>query len=185
MQPLTWPEQWPTSGPVILRPWSEDDLATVADLATDPYVPMIGTVPSVFSPAEGLAYVARQHQRLAEGTGWSFAVALRTSDRAVGSAGLWRHPGRSATAGYTVAPRSRGHGYAAAALEALTAFAWQVGETAVELFVEPDNAASRVTALRAGYVEVELLPGHLQIGRRQRDVLRYRRAAASALAGER
>lgn len=55
----------------------------------------------------------------------------------------------------------------------------------MELFVEPDNAASRVTALRAGYVEVELLPGHLQIGGRQRDVLRYRRTAASALVGER
>jgi ribosomal-protein-alanine N-acetyltransferase len=173
--PLRWPDRWPESGPVRLRPWRDDDLATVADLATDPYLPMIGTIPSPFTPAAGLAYVARQHARLTAGTGWSFAIALQATDRAVGGAGLWRHPEGPATAGYSVAPADRGHGYASAALAALVAFAGEVGETVVELLVEPANAASRAVAARAGFVEVELLPGHLVLGGVHRDALRCRR----------
>jgi [ribosomal protein S5]-alanine N-acetyltransferase len=113
---LTWPEPLPQWGPVKLRPFVEGDLDLVAELAADPYVPLIGSVPAVFSEAEGLAYLERQHQRLTDGTGWSFAIAELESDRAVGSAGLWRQEGRRARAGYTVAPSARGRGYAKAGL---------------------------------------------------------------------
>ena len=177
MVTLRWPASWPAHGPVLLRPWREDDLPTVADLSTDPYVPLIGTVPSPFTDAEGRAYLRRQHARLAEGTGWSFAIALLDGDRAVGGAGLWPHADGTATAGYSVAPADRGHGYATAALRALTAFAWSVGEAAVELHIEPDNRASRAVAERVGYVELELPPAHREIGGRRRDLLRYRSAA--------
>ena len=62
---------------------------------------------------EGLAYIERQQQRLADGAGWSFADRRAVStDQAVGSAGLWLNPDRPATAGYAVAPRFRGRGYA-------------------------------------------------------------------------
>jgi ribosomal-protein-alanine N-acetyltransferase len=174
-QPLRWPERWPEAGPVRLRPWRDDDLATIADLATDPYVPLIGTIPVPFTAAAGRAYVARQHARLATGTGWSFAIALRATDRAVGGAGLWLHPDGPATAGYSVAPADRGHGYARAALAALVRFAGEVGEPVLELLVEPANAASRAVAAGAGFVEVELLPGHLVLGGVHRDALRCRR----------
>ena len=185
MQPLAWPDHWPTSGPVVLRPWSDDDLATVAELARDPYVPLIGTVPAPYSEAEGRAYVARQHQRLTDGAGWSFAVAERATDRAVGGAGLWLHADRPASAGYAIAPADRGRGFATAALVALTAFAWTRELERVELFVEPGNAASRAVAVRAGYVFVERLAGHGLVGGQPRALDRFvtQRAGPSTTPG--
>jgi RimJ/RimL family protein N-acetyltransferase len=180
---LRWPDRWPEHGPVGLRPWADADLATVADLATDPYVPLIGTVPSPFTEAAGLAYIARQHQRLVDGSGWSFAVEDRTSGRAVGGAGLWLHDGGPATAGYVIAPRDRGRGLATAALQALTGFARAVGVGPLELEIEPDNAASRRVAERAGFSFVQRLPQHLRIGDRLRTMDRYRLDVASGIVG--
>jgi ribosomal-protein-alanine N-acetyltransferase len=155
---LTWPVPLPQWGPVRLRPFAESDLDLVAELAADPYVPLIGSVPAVFSEAEGLAYLERQRQRLTDGTGWSFAIAELESDRAVGSAGLWWQEGRRARAGYTVAPSARGRGYAKAGLRALTAFAWtQPDIERVELFIEPTNLASISVARSCGYREEGLL----------------------------
>ena len=174
MPALTWPTPLPQSGPIRLRPFQPGDLGLVAELAADPYVPLIGTVPAVFTATEGLAYLDRQHQRLADGIGWSFAIAELGSDRPVGSAGLWRHEGRPATAGHVVAPAYRGRGYAKAGLRALTAFAWtQPDIDQVDLLVEPTNLASIAVAQRCGYRETELVRRHLEIGGQLRDMARY------------
>jgi [ribosomal protein S5]-alanine N-acetyltransferase len=173
MGALSWPDPLPVHGPVRLRPFAAADLDLVAELADDPYIPLIGTVPSTFTPAAGLAYLARQHQRLAEGAGWSFAIADRTTDHAVGGAGLWLHPGEAATAGYGVARAYRGHGYAAAALQALTAFARTVPVGRIELFIEPGNAASIAVAARCGYADSGLWSRHTEIGGEYRDMLRF------------
>jgi [ribosomal protein S5]-alanine N-acetyltransferase len=171
---LTWPTPLPQSGPIRLRPFQPSDLGLVAELAADPYVPLIGTVPAVFTATEGLAYLDRQHQRLADGMGWSFAIVELGSDRPVGSAALWRHEGRPATAGYVVAPVYRGRGYAKAGLRALTAFAWtQPDIDQVELYIEPANLASIAVALSCGYCEDGFARHRREIGGRLRDMLRY------------
>ena len=172
---LTWPEVMPQHGRVRLRPFHPSDLGLVAELATDPYVPRVGTVPAVFTEAAGLAYLERQHRRLADGTGWSFAIAQLDSDRAVGGAGLWRHEEGPATAGYVVAPAFRGRGYATAALRALTSFAWtQPDIDRIDLFIEPANLASIAVARSSGYREEELVVRHAEIGGGQLpDMVRY------------
>jgi [ribosomal protein S5]-alanine N-acetyltransferase len=171
---LTWPDPLPAYGPVRLRPFAAADLDLVAELADDPYIPLIGTVPAVFTPEAGAAYLERQHQRLRDGLGWSFAISDRVTDRAVGGAGLWPHPGGPATAGYAVAPAYRGRGYATAALHALTAFARTVpGVEEVELLIEPENAASVAVARRCGYADAGLVPEHIEIGGVRRDMLRF------------
>lgn len=174
MAALTWPEPLPVWGPVRLRPFRDSDLPLVAELAADPYVPLIGTLPAVVTEESGLAYLHRQHQRLADGQGWSFAVARLADDRAVGGAGLWPHPLGRATAGYLLAPWARGRGLATAALRALTDFAWTRPDVfRVELLIEPWNTASVRVAERAGFVREALLPQHLEIGGRGRDMLRF------------
>jgi RimJ/RimL family protein N-acetyltransferase len=94
----------------------------------------------------------------------------------VGGAGLWLAElaaGR-ATAGYSIAPRDRGHGYAADALTALTRFAWTLPDLfRVALYIEPWNAASTRTAERAGYVREGLLRSFQEIGGERRDMLIY------------
>ncbi|SDS59423.1 Protein N-acetyltransferase, RimJ/RimL family [Friedmanniella luteola] len=160
---------------MLLRAFRVDaDEPMVRDLATDPYVPLIGSLPAEATRAEARDWLVRNRGRWSEGRGFSFAVADAATGEAVGSAGLWLAEiahGR-ASAGYAIAPRYRGHGLAADALTALTAFAWTLPALhRVELYIEPDNRASVRTAERAGYVCEGRLRSHQEIGGRRRDML--------------
>jgi ribosomal-protein-alanine N-acetyltransferase len=159
---------------VVLRAFSPVDLPMALDLSTDPYVPLIGTLPAHATEAGAAAWVERQQGRWAEGAGFSFAIAEAATGRAVGSAGLWLRqlPEGRATAGYSIAPSDRGRGLAAAALTALTAFAWTIPALhRVELHIEPWNTASVRTAESAGYLREGLMRSHTEIGGRRRDML--------------
>jgi RimJ/RimL family protein N-acetyltransferase len=172
-----WPARPPAAGDVLLRPFTDDDVAMVLDLATDPYVPLIGTLPPSATEEEARAYVARQRGRWAEGRGFSFAVAEQATGRAVGGIGLWLAAGLPhgrGEVGYSTAPAARGRGYAAAALTAVTAFAWSIPQLhRLELHIEPWNAASVRTAERAGYRREGLLRSYQEIGGRRRDVMLF------------
>lgn len=175
MSALHWPVPLPRYGLVVLRPYRDDDLDLVAELSADPYVPLIGSVPSPFTEAEGLAYLRRQHQRLTDGLGYSFAVADRATDEAIGAAGLWIHGDLPATAGYVIAPSRRGRGAASDALRALLGFAWTLpGIGRVELFIEPWNVASIRVAEKCGFSRDGSVPQQRDVGGESRDMLRYR-----------
>jgi [ribosomal protein S5]-alanine N-acetyltransferase len=171
---------WPTApvsyGQVVLREFSALDVPMVRELSTDPYVPLIGTLPANASQQEAQAYIDRQLGRPAEGIGFSFAIAEADTNRAVGGIGLWLAAldhGR-ATAGYSVTPSARGRGLASAALKALTSFGWTIPALhRVELYIEPWNVGSIRTAERAGYEREGLLRSHQEIGGRRRDMLLY------------
>ena len=173
---LSMPSAAPAFGDVRLRAFEERDADMVMDLATDPYVPLVGSLPGHADRDEALAYIERQHGRLDTGYGYSFCVADAVTDEAVGGAGLWLAPiaaGR-ATAGYGIAPRSRGRGLAAHALTALTGFGWSIpGLHRIELYIEPWNVASARTAEAAGYEREGLLRSHQEIGDRRVDMLLY------------
>jgi ribosomal-protein-alanine N-acetyltransferase len=169
-----WPDVPPASGPVVLRAFSPVDLPMALDLSTDPYVPLIGTLPAHATEAEAAAWIERQQGRWAEGAGFSFAIAEAATGRAVGAAGLWLRqlPEGRATAGYAFAPSDRGRGLATAALIALTVFGWTIPALhRIELHIEPWNTASVRTAESAGYLREGLMRSHTEIGGRRRDML--------------
>ena len=172
-----------TTERLLLRPFRDDDAAMVMELADDPYVPLTGTLPAHAGHDEALRWLERQRGRLAEGRGYSFAIADPRTDAALGQVGLWLaglDAGRL-TAGYGVAPAARGRGVAAAALRVLTAFAWSIpGADRVELYIEPWNVGSVRTAERAGYRREGLLRGHQVIGGERRDMLLYARLRTDA-----
>ena len=98
---------------VRLRAWEGRDADLVASVAADPLIPLITTVPAG-SPSrdEVQAYLDRQHQRLVDGSGYSFAIAAPDTDEAVGNIGLWTSgiaTGRAST-GYWIAGRFRRRG---------------------------------------------------------------------------
>jgi [ribosomal protein S5]-alanine N-acetyltransferase len=171
-----WPAEPVAYGPVVLRAFSDRDVSMVRELATDSYVPLIGTLPANANRQEAQDWIERQRGRLAEGAGFSFAIAEAGTDRAIGGIGLWLAAlaqGR-ATAGYSVIPSVRGRGVAAAALTALTRFAWTIPALhRIELYIEPWNTGSIKTAERAGYEREGLLRSHQEIGGRRRDMLLY------------
>jgi [ribosomal protein S5]-alanine N-acetyltransferase len=171
-----WPANPPAHGPVVLREATASDLPMVRELATDPYVPLIGTLPAHASAAEALAWIERNRGRWAEGRGFSFAVAEAATGRAVGQLGLWlaELPKGRAEIGYSIVPSARRRGFAAAALTAATAFAWTIPELhRIELHIEPWNTGSLRTAERAGYQREGLLRSYQEIGGQRRDLLLY------------
>jgi ribosomal-protein-alanine N-acetyltransferase len=164
-------------GGVALRGMTPADLAFARELATDPYVPLIGTLPAGASDEQASEWIDRQRgDQMVQRQGLTFAIADAHTDRAVGHIALWlaelRH-GR-ASAGYSIAPSARRRGLAAAALTALTRFAWTIdGLHRIELHVEPWNVGSVRTAERAGYEREGLLRSHQEIGGERRDMLLY------------
>jgi [ribosomal protein S5]-alanine N-acetyltransferase len=175
-QSLSWPTEPVTYGLVVLRQFCAADLPMIQEMSTDPYVPLIGTLPPNASRQQAQGYLDRQRGRLPEGTGFSFAIAEAATGRGLGGIGLWLaglDQGR-ATAGYSVTPSARGRGVAAAALTALTSFAWTIPAIhRIELYIEPWNAGSVKTAEQAGFEREGLLRSHQEIGGRRRDMLLY------------
>ncbi|MFF5976697.1 GNAT family N-acetyltransferase [Streptomyces sp. NPDC012769] len=163
------------SGGLTLRPWRLTDLPLVAEAAKDPYIPLITTVPSPYSEAEGVAFVERQWSRAATGAGYPFVI-VSAAGRPLGTIGLWVRdlPQGRASLGYWLAASARGHGAAASALTAVTA--WALDELRVprlELHVEPWNTASARTAERAGFRREGLLRGWQEVGGERRDMEVY------------
>lgn len=173
---LVMPSDAPSYGDVRLRAFEERDADMLMDLSTDAYVPMIGSLPRNASREDALADIERQLNRLDTGAGYSFCVADKDTDEALGTAGLHLPPiaaGR-ATAGYSVAPRNRGRRVAGQALTALTQFAWSIPQLfRVELYIEPWNSASVRTAEIAGYELEGLLRSYQEIGGKRVDMLLY------------
>ncbi|MET8088484.1 GNAT family protein [Micromonospora sp. NPDC005237] len=127
-------------------------------------------------PRGSRCYLERQHQRLAEGSGYSFAIADAETDEAVGNIGLWTShisTGRAST-GYWIAPQHRRLGYVRAALSALTAWASSLDDVKrLELFVEPWNEGSWRAAEACGYQREGLLRSWQQVGTERKDMYVY------------
>lgn len=166
------------AGPYVLRAFVPGDLGLVREAAADPYIPLVTTVPCPFTREAGLAFIARQHARVRDGEGYPMVIVDRVGDRAVGSIGVWLRDvsaGR-VSVGYWVVPSARGRGAASHAL--IAAAAWALTDlpiVRVELFVEPDNAASIRTAERAGFVREGLLRRWQVIGETWRDMVVFSR----------
>ncbi|MEV4062032.1 GNAT family N-acetyltransferase [Nonomuraea dietziae] len=161
-----------------LRPWTLDDLDAVREASTDAYIPLVTSVPSDYTEAEGAAFVRRQWERAAEGIGYSFAIEDLAAGRAVGQIGLWSGVHGRASVGYWVAPSGRGQGAAAAALLALSSWGLtRLRIPRVELHVEPWNTASSRTAERAGFTLEGLLRSWQEVGGERRDMYVYSRLA--------
>lgn len=163
---------------VVLRPFEARDADTVASATADPLIPLITTVPAHGSAADVAAYLRRQHDRLEEGAGYSFAVAEPVTDEAVGQIGLWTGEidrGR-ASLGYWIAPQFRRRGYAKAALAAVTDWAETLPEIQrLQLFVEPWNEGSWRAAQACGYQREGLLRRWQPVGPELKDMYVYSR----------
>jgi RimJ/RimL family protein N-acetyltransferase len=161
------------SGDVVLRPWELADTPAVIAAAADPYILQVTTVPESAGTAEARAYIERQWDRASSGLGYSFAICEPSA--AVGQIGLWPRDG-VASIGYWLVPAARGRGLAARALGVLVEWASSVGCAELELFAEPWNEASLVTASRCGFVERGTVRAHHQVGTEPRDAIRMTRS---------
>ena len=162
--------------PVVLREFTGADAGLVRSVAGDPLIPLITTVPVSGTAADARAFIARQHDRLATGAGYSFAIADAATGTAAGQIGLWLRDlteGRADT-GYWIAPQFRRRGYVTAALTALSRWALALdGIERLQLCVEPWNEGSWRAAERAGFVREGLLRSWQRVGPERRDMYLY------------
>lgn len=166
------------AGNYLLRPFEFDDIPSVRQAAADPYIPLITTVPVHGTEDEYRQFIERQHQRVTEGSGYSFAIAQKRTNLAVGQIGFWLRnamDGR-ASIGYWVSPLHRREGIARQALLAMSEWGLNYpGIDRLELYVEPWNEGSWRTAESCGYMREGLLRSWERVGDTRKDMYMYSR----------
>jgi RimJ/RimL family protein N-acetyltransferase len=104
----------------------------------------------------------------------TFAVREIATSRLVGHCELRLREDAVAHGSYSIAHHARGHGYAARAIGLACEWAFrELAVARVELYIEPDNLASREVARRAGFLEEGLLRSRGLIGNRRADMVLY------------
>jgi RimJ/RimL family protein N-acetyltransferase len=105
--------------------------------------------------AERVELAARQRAEAVAGSSATYVVFA--GDRAVGK--VWIEvDGPVARMGWWLRAGAMGHGYATEAVRRLSALAFDSGIERVEAHTDPDNAASRALAERAGFALQEIRP---------------------------
>ena len=163
---------------VVVRAWNDDDVDVVMTVADDPLIPLISSVPTDASHEGALAFVSRQNRRVADGTGWAFAVAAAPGDPATGFVGvMWRDrdEGR-ASIGYWTGPARRRRGQTKRAVDLMADWALQQpGLARIEAYIEPWNTGSIRVAEGAGFECEGLMRSFAPVGNRRMDALLYAR----------
>ncbi|MFI9638086.1 GNAT family N-acetyltransferase [Nocardia sp. NPDC051929] len=178
------PELTAAADDLVLRPWSMSsaDLDLVREASDDDTIPLITTVPSIYTAEAAKEFVERQWERSVSESGYPFVIARATDGKPLGSIGVWTKDlgeGR-ASVGYWLVRSARGQGVAAHALRAVADWAFeQLAVARLQLHVEPWNTASIRTAERAGFRREGLLRGWRQVGESRRDMFMYARLAPS------
>jgi [ribosomal protein S5]-alanine N-acetyltransferase len=171
--PLPYPGDRLSNGRIGVRPWSEGDLECVQEAGADHDILSGTTVPEVFTPEEGVAFIHRQWKRAIDGEGVSQAIVDTTTDRALGLVIVSIRPQpQVAGLGYWVRPSARGRGAATEAIRLITPWAFEaLGLKRLEAWVEPDNRASQQVLLNAGFQREGRLRNFLTTARGTSDAL--------------
>lgn len=169
-----------SDGALRLRSWRFDDVACVEQASQDPDIPKGTTVPTRYSPQEGLAFIRRQHSRLTAREGVSLAITQADGDVAIGLIVLSARPQAGvAGIGYWIVPAVRGRGLATRAIGLMTAWGLDgLGFARVEAWVQPGNTASRLSLEKNDFALEGRLRSFLEFDGKRADVLVYSRLAA-------
>jgi RimJ/RimL family protein N-acetyltransferase len=156
-----FPERIELSGEgLVLRDWTEADLAAMPELFDHPDVAYWTPIVSPFDAGAALARLSRARQLRAEGVAVVLAITL-DGGAPLGEVML-RRAAEGTELGYAVGPAHRGQGLAARAVRVMAAYAFdQLGAEQVILELEAENAASVAVAAKAGFVllDVPLITG--------------------------
>ena len=174
--PIEFPAAGLGDGVVRLRLMAEDDVDAVVDACQDPEIPRWTRVPTPYGEAEARQWLAQQGRTRRAGLAVELVMVEEASGRLVGSVGIadivWDE-GR-ADVGYWVARAARGAGIATRGVRLLTAWAFDaLPIERLQICAEPDNAASRRVAERAGFTFEGVLRSYILNKGTRRDAAMY------------
>ena len=161
---------------VALRAWAEDDVPALVRACADPLTQRYTSVPSPYTPEDARLFVAGGRSDIEPAAGRRGAP--RTRPRWSARSGCTRSTSTARARRSATGPRP-GRGAAGVATRALGLLSgWAVdpaglGLRRLELYAEPENDASHRVALRAGFVQGDLVRGGIALRGRRRDVVRF------------
>jgi ribosomal-protein-alanine N-acetyltransferase len=187
-RPIEFPVEGLSDGVVRLRLIADADLPAVVEAVQDPEIPRWTAVPQPYGQQD-----ARQFRRMAAtgleaGTDLPVLIVDARDDRLLGAVGLHGiDPGTGRChAGYWIAAEARRRGVASRALGLLCGYALeQLHVKRIELWIDPQNAASMGVAERVGFHREGLLRSFMPIQGRRRDMLMYSLLPGELSAGHR
>jgi RimJ/RimL family protein N-acetyltransferase len=136
---------------VVLREWTDDDLARMAELFDEPAVARWTPLESPFDVAAARRYLTRARDRRRTGEALQLAVTT-DGERALGEVLLFGAADGEAELGYAIGAAHRGGGLAARAVLALIEHGRAAyGLRRFVLRIPPGNAASRAVARASGF----------------------------------
>ncbi|MFJ3926583.1 GNAT family N-acetyltransferase [Streptomyces sp. NPDC090022] len=145
---------------LVLRDWTEADLAAMPDLFDHPDIAYWTPIVSPFDDDAARTRLERARTLRAQGTAILLAITV-DGGAPLGEAMLKRAP-EGTEIGYAVGPAHRGQGLAARAVRLMAAYAFEeLGAEQVILELEAENAASVAVATKAGFrlLDVPLIKG--------------------------
>jgi ribosomal-protein-alanine N-acetyltransferase len=160
----------------ILRAFKADDMELVKSASSDPLIPLITSIPAIYSETSAHEYIERQNQRHITGKGYSFAIADRKKDIAVGSVfvGLIADDLERATLGYWIIQDHRGKKILAQILPNLLHWIWnELKIKRLELYVEPWNQSSIKIAKSFGFQNEGLMRSWQKVGNDRKDMFMF------------
>jgi RimJ/RimL family protein N-acetyltransferase len=175
-----------SDGVVVLRPWSDADVAAVAEACRDPEIARwIDDIPAPYTRADARAYVAACRRGWKDGSLWAFAVTDAATGTVLGSCGIaWQDPAHGvAEIGYWVRAGDRGRGVATRAVRLASAWVFEEGGVQrLQLRADAHNTASQKVAENAGFQREGVLRSVRYSRRQQRrvDFVMFSRLAGEA-----
>jgi [ribosomal protein S5]-alanine N-acetyltransferase len=141
---------------LILRLLQQRDLGPLLDVNGDDEVTRFLPYASWQGMADATAWYERAMTRHTAGESWQFVIALRETDRAVGTALLFHFVESSARAeiGYALGKAQWQQGYMSEAMNAFVAYAFeQAGMRRLEAEIDPLNTGSAKLLERIGFAQ--------------------------------
>ncbi len=172
MQPF--PEFFVT--PWKVRKFELTDLELVEAASKDELIPLMTTIPKVYTKAEGEAYIKRQWDRFDSGIGYSFAIEDINTKCAIGNIyiGLKQEDKGRASVGYWVLKSFRKKGVIKTTLNLI--LGWLQNDLKIErieTYIEPWNVPSLKTAQSLGFEREGVVRKWMQVGDERKDMIMF------------
>ncbi|MEE4492264.1 GNAT family N-acetyltransferase [Streptomyces sp. BE230] len=145
---------------LVLRDWTEEDLAAMPDLFDHPDTAYWTPLASPFDGVAARGRLDKARRLRAEGT--TILLAITTDGGAALGEVMLRCAPEGTELGYAVGPAHRGQGLAARAVRVMAAYAFEeLGVEQVILELEAENASSVAVAKKTGFrlLDVPLIEG--------------------------
>lgn len=132
-----------------LRPWTTDDLESLAEICSDPVVMRYVGSGALWSTDRCVEFVAENTRLLAEHGYCQWAVELTARQQLIGFCGFVPH-GEAVEIGWRLASQCHRNGFGLEASQAAIQFARSAGITRIVATIQAENAASLRLAERLG-----------------------------------